>query len=246
MNHIAGVYLKNQHPLCRFKIGGFQKFTLIDFPGKPACIVFTQGCNFRCGYCYNVELVLPERFGDLVPHEKVLDFLRDRVGLLEGVVITGGEPTIQQGIVEFTSLVKEMGYKIKLDTNGSKPDVLEGLIEDGLVDYIAMDVKAPLHKYNEVCGVNVNLNDILRSISAIMSSGIDYEFRTTVVREQLSKEDIILIAEIIKGSKRYYLQRFIPGKTLDPSFSNKSTYSEDEFSSMVQEIRNYFQECGFR
>ncbi len=246
MKYVAGMSLGAEHPLCLFKIGGFQKFTLIDFPGRPACIVFTQGCNFRCGYCYNLELVLPEKFGPTIPTEKLLSFLEERRGLLEGVVITGGEPTIQKGLEGFIERVKQMGYAIKLDTNGSQPYLLKRLLEKGLLDYIAMDVKAPLERYEEVCGVKVDVSKIVESIELIKSSGVDYEFRTTLVKEQLSKEDILKIAELLKGSKRYYLQRFIPGKTLDPSFSKRTTYTDEEFSSIVDNIKDYFQECSFR
>ncbi len=246
MKALAGISLGSEHPLCLFKVGGFQKFTLIDFPGRPACIVFTQGCNFRCGYCYNVELVLPDRFGPAIPIEELFSFLKERKNLLEGIVITGGEPTVQKGIEDFVERVRDMGYAIKLDTNGSLPHILRRLLKRGLVDYIAMDVKAPLEKYEEVCGVKIDVSRIVESIDLIKSSGVDYEFRTTVVREQLSREDIMKIAELLKGSKRYYLQRFIPGKTLDPSFSQKTTYLDEEFSSMVDNIKEYFQECSFR
>ncbi len=246
MKDVAGVSLASEPPLCIFRVGGFQKFTLIDFPGKPACIVFTQGCNFRCRYCYNVELVLPERFGPTIPIEEVFSFLEERRGLLEGVVITGGEPTIQKGLDGFVERVKEMGYAVKLDTNGSLPHVLRKLLERGLLDYVAMDVKAPLEKYEEVCGVKVDVSKIAESIEIIKTSGIDHEFRTTVVKGQLNWEDILKIAELLKGSKRYYLQKFIPGKTLDPSFSKRTTYSNEEFSSMVNSIKQHFQECSFR
>lgn len=235
-----------EHPLCMFKVGGLQRFTLIDFPGKPACIVFTQGCNLRCGYCYNVELVLPEMFGPTIPIEEVFSFLEKRRELLEGVVITGGEPTLQRGLEEFTQRLKEMGYGVKLDTNGSMPNVIKGLVEKGLVDYIAMDVKAPLGKYEEVCGVKVDTGRILESIELIKASNVDYEFRTTLVKGQLSMEDILEIAQLLKGARRYYLQRFIPGKTLDPSFSERTTYSPEEFSSIVDSIKEYFLECSFR
>ncbi|RME09136.1 MAG: anaerobic ribonucleoside-triphosphate reductase activating protein [Aquificota bacterium] len=246
MKDLAGVSVSSEYPLCLFRVGGFQRFTLIDFPGRPACIVFTQGCNFRCGYCYNVELVLPEKFVPVIPSEEVFSFLKERRGLLEGVVITGGEPTIQKGLEEFAERVKDMGYAIKLDTNGSQPHVLKRLLERGLVDYVAMDVKAPPYKYQEVCGVEVDVDRILESIELIKASGVDYEFRTTVVKEQLNGEDILKIAELLRGSKRYYLQRFIPGKTLDPSFSQKTTYSDEEFSGIIEGIRAYFQECSFR
>ncbi|MCX8164561.1 MAG: anaerobic ribonucleoside-triphosphate reductase activating protein [Aquificaceae bacterium] len=246
MSKVAGLSLEEKHPVCKFKVGGLQEFTLIDFPGRPACVIFTQGCNFRCGYCYNVELVLPERFGNTMPLEEIFDFLNNRVGLLEGVVITGGEPTVQQGLEDFMASVKALNYPIKLDTNGSRPDVLKRLLEKGLLDYVAMDVKAPLYKYSQVCGVHVEVDKILESIRIIMSSGVDYEFRTTLLKEQLTEGDIVSIAKLIKGAKRFYLQRFIPGKTLDPKLSKGQSYSEEELNSIVQSIKDHFEECSFR
>ncbi|MEZ0337931.1 MAG: anaerobic ribonucleoside-triphosphate reductase activating protein [Aquificaceae bacterium] len=246
MMELADISPAQGNPICMFRIGGFQKFTLIDYPAKVACIVFTQGCNFRCRYCYNVELVLPEKYGPLIEVEEVLTFLESRRGMLEGVVITGGEPTIQKGLEKFIERVKALGYSVKLDTNGSKPQVIKELIDKGLVDYIAMDVKAPLYKYEEVCGVKVDTERILESIELIKSSSVDYEFRTTVVREQLTPEDIRAIGELIRGSKRYYLQKFIPGKTLDPEFSSKSTYSKEEFERIKDSIKGYVKEIGIR
>lgn len=236
----------NKNPHCLFKIGGFQRFSLIDYPGKISCIVFTQGCNFRCPYCYNIELVLPERFGETIPEEDILQFLNLRIGKLEGVVITGGEPTIHTGLKDFILKVKKLPFSVKLDTNGSMPEVIEELLKDGLIDYVAMDVKAPPHKYMEVVRAKVDIKAIHKSINLIMSSGVDYEFRTTVVKQQLTKEDIIKIAEIIEGAKRYYLQKFLPGKTLDPTFSNKTTYSDEEFGEILSSIRSKFTECGVR
>ncbi|MGB9874425.1 MAG: anaerobic ribonucleoside-triphosphate reductase activating protein, partial [Hydrogenobacter sp.] len=223
-----------------------QKFTLIDYPGKLACIVFTQGCNFRCPYCYNPDLVLPERFKETLGEEEVLSFLEKRVGLLEGVVITGGEPTINVGLKDFIKKVKDLSFLVKLDTNGSMPQVLEELIKEGLVDYIAMDIKAPPEKYADVVGARVNLKDIDRSVRLIMSSGVDYEFRTTVVKDQLSVQDIVSIAEWIRSAKRYYLQKFLPGKTLDPTFTHKNTYSDEELRSILSLIKDNFLECAVR
>ncbi|GBC88919.1 Pyruvate formate-lyase 1-activating enzyme [bacterium HR13] len=238
--------VKGRTPHCLFKIGGFQRFTLIDYPGKVSCIVFTQGCNFRCPYCYNVELVLPEYFGKTIPEEEILSFLEQRVGKLEGVVITGGEPTIHAGLKDFIEKVKKLSFSVKLDTNGSMPEVIEELIKDRLVDYIAMDIKAPPDKYEEVVRAKVNIKAINRSINLIMNSGVDYEFRTTVVKDQLSKDDILKIAEWIKGAKRYYLQKFLPGKTLDPDFSSKTTYSDEEFAEILSFIKDNFSECALR
>ncbi len=240
-------HFQKEDPYCLFKIGGLQRFTLIDYPGKVACIVFTQGCNFRCPYCYNVELVLPERYGVLIPQEEVFSFLMERIGKLDGVVITGGEPTLQKkGLEGFVERVKALGFSVKLDTNGAFPDVVKSLLDKGLVDYIAMDVKAPLKKYDQVVRAKVDTKRIEESIGLIMDSGVDYEFRTTVVKNQLSRDDLIQIGILVKGAKRYYLQRFIPGKTLDPEFTNKTTYTEREFEDIAKELKKYVKECYVR
>ena len=207
-----------KNPYCMFKVGALQRFTLLDFPGKVACIVFTQGCNFRCPYCYNVDLVLPERFKEPISNDEVFSFLRSREGLLDGVVITGGEPTLQEGLENFIREVKNMGFSVKLDTNGSRPEVIKRLLDDGFVNYVAMDVKAPIEKYGEVTRAKVNVEDIKESIAIIMNSCVDYEFRTTIVKELLTFDDILKIGNMIKGARRYYLQRFIPQNTLDPDF----------------------------
>ncbi|MFN3813126.1 MAG: anaerobic ribonucleoside-triphosphate reductase activating protein [Aquificaceae bacterium] len=240
-------HFQKEGSYCFFKIGGFQRFTLIDYPGKVACIVFTQGCNFRCPYCYNIELVLPERYGPLIPKEEVFSFLMERRGKLDGVVITGGEPTLQKkGLENFVERVKSFGFSVKLDTNGAFPEVVKSLLDKGVVDYIAMDVKAPLKKYQQVVRTKVDTKKIEESIGLIMNSGVDYEFRTTVVKDQLSRDDLIRIGILLKGAKRYYLQRFIPGKTLDPEYIGKTTYTEREFEDTANELKKYVKECYVR
>jgi len=230
------------------RIGGIQRFTLIDFPGKVACIVFTQGCNFRCPYCYNRSLVLPEDFEEPIPEDVFFRFLRSRKGLLDGVVITGGEPTVQEDLLDFMEKMKSMGFLVKLDTNGSHPEIIKEAVEKELVDYIAMDVKAPLRKYREVIRVeDFDVGNIVRSIHLIMSSGVDYEFRTTVVREQLTPEDILEIGRLIKGAERYALQKFmVTGTLLDPSFKEKHTYTEEELERMAEKLREYIKEVIVR
>ncbi|RLJ70313.1 pyruvate formate lyase activating enzyme [Hydrogenivirga caldilitoris] len=230
------------------RIGGIQRFTLIDFPGKVACIVFTQGCNFRCPYCYNRSLVLPEYFEEPIPEDVFFRFLRSRRGLLDGVVITGGEPTVQEDLLNFMENIKSMGFLVKLDTNGSHPEVVKEVIERELVDYIAMDVKAPLRKYKEVIRVeDFDVGNIVRSIHLLMDSGVDYEFRTTVVREQLTPEDILEIGKLIKGAKRYALQKFVVTDTLlNPSFKEKHTYTEEELERIAEGLREYIEEVKVR
>lgn len=188
-------------------IGGFQKFSLIDYPGKPCAIIYTCGCNFRCPYCHNPELVLPEQYAAEIPVSTVIEFLKKRQGLLEAVSISGGEPTLHEDLAELIMLIKEMDYAVKLDTNGSKPKLIKELIEGRLLDYIAMDVKAPLVDYQKASGFDIPPGVLQESIQIIMSSGLDYEFRTTVDRSLLDEEDLTKIAETIRGARKYYLQK---------------------------------------
>lgn len=222
----------------QFKIGGFQKTSLLDYPGKIACIVFTQMCNFKCGYCHNPELNDLKRADETVSNLPSLAdffaFLETRKGKLDGVVITGGEPTLQKGLYQFIFEIKNMGFCVKLDTNGSNPELLKNLIEDKLVDYVAMDIKAPMDTYYEVIKTKVPLDNIYQSIQMLLENKVEYEFRTTVVKEQLNFEDFAKIGELIKGAKKYFLQKFVPSKTLDESFMNCSTYSAEEFNKIKE------------
>ncbi len=227
-------------------IGGLQKFSLIDYPGKICAIVFTQGCNLRCPYCHNPELVKPELFDTPLSENKVFSFLENRKGKLDAVEITGGEPTLQPDLLEFVKKIKDMGFLVKLDSNGTNPHVLERIIKNKLVDYLAMDVKAPLEKYSQVVGVRVNIANIRYSINLIMKSGINYEFRTTVVKSLLPREDIIKIGKLIRGAENYFLQRFILSKTLDKNFSDKTTYSDKEFRDFKKILEKYVRKCEIR
>lgn len=191
------------------KLGGLVKFTLIDFPGCPAAIVFTQGCNFRCRYCHNPELVYPHLFQESVPEEEIMSFLQRRQGTLEGVVVSGGEPTLQADLVRFMADIKALGYKTKLDTNGTRPEVLKELLDKKLVDFIAMDLKAPLAKYSDITGVEANANVIRQSMALIRQSGVAYQFRTTYDKEILTDEDIAAISLAVDG-KNYKVQECLP------------------------------------
>ena len=211
------------------QIGGLQKTSLLDFPDKISAIVFTQGCNFRCGYCHNPELIVL-RNSDNYTTEGVLEFLNTRRGKLDGIVITGGEPCLQKDLIDFIKKVKAEGFLVKLDSNGTMPDVLELAIP--FVDYIAMDIKAPLEKYSDIVKVKIDTEKIKKSISLIMNSGVDYEFRTTVVKSQLSFSDFEKIGQLIQGAKRYYLQKFVPSKTLDEKMMSETTYSTEDFEKI--------------
>lgn len=227
-----------------FKIGGLQKSTFIDFPNKLACIIFTQGCNFRCGYCHNPELF--ENKEPTVELSALYDFLKSRIGKLDGVVITGGEPTLQKDLKEIIKQIKSMGFLVKLDTNGSNPDIIRELIEANLVDYIAMDVKAPLNKYNLITNTNIDTNKIKTSIDLLINSDIDYEFRTTVLKNQLTVNDLINIGELIKGAKKYYLQEFVPSKILDETLANEKSYNDEEFKQICVILEEYVNSVEFR
>ena len=191
------------------KIGGFQKFSLIDYPDKISCIVFTQGCNFRCFYCHNPELVYPHLFGIPLGEEEIFDFLERRQKQLEAIVITGGEPTIQEDLVSFLDRVKTLSYAVKLDTNGSNPFVIKELIKRKLIDYIAMDIKAPLERYEALTKVKVDLRRIEESINIIENSFLEYEFRTTYIPSFLTFKDLSKILSLIKNKNRFKLQKFI-------------------------------------
>lgn len=214
------------------KIGGLQKVSLIDYPGKICATVFTQGCNFACPYCHNPELVDPRLYNDCLAEEKIFDYLEKRRGRLEAVTITGGEPTIQCGIIQFAGIIKNMGYLVKIDTNGSRPEVLEQLLSKKLVDYLAMDIKAPLNKYAAATRTPESDKMILQSTEMVMSSGIDYEFRTTIVKSRLNKADLLAIGRLIKDASLYVLQRYVPNKPLDKYFANETTLNEEEFAAI--------------
>ena len=219
------------------RIGGLQKTSLIDFPKRIAAIVFTHGCNFRCPYCHNPELVLSKH--ESLDENYIFDFLKTRRGKLNGIVVTGGEPCLQKDLISFLQEIKNFGFEIKLDTNGSEFNMLKKAVDEKLVDYIAMDIKAPLEKYEKVAGTNVNIQNIEKSINLIMTSGIEYEFRTTVTRELLSEDDFFDIGEMIKGAERYYLQKFLLSKVLDENFKTASSFDEEEFSECVKILKSF-------
>jgi pyruvate formate lyase activating enzyme len=226
------------------RIGGLEKSTLIDYPGKVACILYTIGCNFRCPYCHNPELV--DETASEIPLSTIWNFLEDRKGLLDGVVITGGEPTIHEDLPDVIKKIKEMGFQVKLDSNGTRPAMLKRLIKEKLVDYIAMDIKAPLEVYTYTVGRPVLPETLRQSIEIIKNSGMDYEFRTTVVKKLLSFEDIEQIGKEIRGAKTYYLQKFSGGKILNPQFRHKTTYTDLEFMQLRDMMRHYVGFCGIR
>ena len=189
-------------------IGGLQPFTLSDFPGYPAAILFTQGCNFRCPYCHNRSLWdIKQEAADL-REDRVCSFLKERIGRLDGVVITGGEPTLQPDLCVFARKLKKLGFKVKLDTNGSNPTLLKELTEQRLLDYIAMDIKAPEEKYHLACGLPVEFQKICQSIDIIASSGINHHFRTTFFKKLLDDDDMETIRANTPPRSRYVVQQY--------------------------------------
>lgn len=217
-------------------IQGLQKLTLLDYPEHTACTVFTGGCNLRCPFCHNVPLVLDPTGGDRISEEEFFSFLSTRKGLLDGVAVTGGEPLLQPDIGRFLRGIKERGFAVKLDTNGAFPEKLTSLIKKGLVDYIAMDIKNRPEKYALTTGVDgLDLAPFKESIGIIMSSGVDYEFRTTLVDEFHTVEDIAAIGDVIKGARRYFLQKFKDSGILSEDSSHAvSDEKADEMLLAVQ------------
>jgi pyruvate formate lyase activating enzyme len=227
------------------KIGGLQKTSLLDYPDRISAILWTVGCNFRCPFCYNKNLVTGNV--EPIPESEIVSFLEKRKGMLEGVVISGGEPLLQNDIVEFVSKVKQLGFLVKIDTNGTEPERLRELLEKKLVDYIAMDVKAPKKKYHELAGVNVDLSRIDASIGLIKTAAPAYEFRTTFVPNLLKKEDIVEIAQWLNGAERFYLQQF---KYNPPLVSSKldsvAPYSKEYLGETLRAIQPFFKTCSLR
>ena len=230
------------------QICGLQKVTLIDFPGKVACTVFLGGCNFRCPWCYSKELVLPQNIAlqPKISEKQFFDFLKTRQELLAGVVVCGGEPTIHKELPQFVKKIKKMNFLVKLDTNGSNPRALQRLLKDRLLDYVAMDVKAPQAKYREAAGVTIDGADIAKSIEILKASKIDFEFRTTVVPTIHTKEDIIQIAKWLSPAKKYYLQNFLPIKTVSQAFEEKRPYSNEDLLDIQKAIVPLFEICEIR
>lgn len=187
-------------------IAGVQKVTLLDYPGKVACEIFTQGCNFECPFCQNSSLIPITNTGEF-SEEEIFEYLNLRKNILDGVVITGGEPTVQKDLKGFIKKIKDLGLLVKLDTNGGNPKVLQELIDEDLVDYVAMDIKNIFNKYNITAGKKINLDNIKKSIEILKASKIDYEFRTTIIKEMHSLDDIISICKLV-GNAKYYLQNF--------------------------------------
>ena len=222
------------------QITGIQKLTLLDYPGTVACTVFTAGCNFRCPFCHNAMLVLPEQITqDYLTDDEVFDFLRRRRGVLDGVAVTGGEPLLHKDIPEFLERVKELGYKIKLDTNGSNPALLREIVEKKLVDRVAMDIKNSPELHAETIGFeHFDLAPVEESKNLLLSGSMDYEFRTTVVKGIHTRESLIEAAKWIRGAKEYYLQQFKDSGNLVLG-EGLSAYDEKQMRALADAVREY-------
>ena len=222
---------------------GFFKSDLVNYPGYVASTVFTCGCNFRCPYCHNPEFVIKGSdetyFGETYTEEEILQHLQKRKGFLDALVVSGGEPTLHNDLAPFLRKVKAMGLKIKLDSNGSRPEVLKSLIDEGLLDYVAMDLKAPLEKYHKVRFSSPEA--IEESIKLLKTSNIGHEFRTTCPKGFFEEGDFEKMAELV-GTSAWYLQTFNPAKTLDPAYNNVSSYSKEELKDIISslELRNAY------
>jgi pyruvate formate lyase activating enzyme len=250
-------------------IAGLQKTTLIDYPGKIACVVFLAGCNFRCPWCYSSELVLPLKIvaQPRISEKEFFDFLRERKGLLEGVVICGGEPTINKDLPQFIEKIKNLGYSVKLDTNGSNPKMLKDLADTKMIDYVAMDIKGPAgpnlqfsisnFQYESIMTEGITMDNIKESVEFLKNGSLDFEFRTTVVNTVHKKEDFLEIAKWIGGKNvKYYLQNFRAEKTIDPEFSapggsasggeKTKPFPREILEQVIKEISPHFKECKVR
>lgn len=226
------------------KIHGFNKTTLLDYPEHLAATIFTGGCNFRCPFCHNASLVLDVNEGERHETEEVLSFLTKRRGLLDGICVTGGEPLLQKDIKGFLGNIKSMGYAVKLDTNGYSPEKLIEIVNEGLCDYVAMDIKNCKEKYSLTAGIDIDISKIEKSVSFLMNCGIDYEFRTTVVKEYHTLSDIEKIATWISGAKGYFLQGFVDSGDL--LCSGLSAHDKDTIYKMKEVCSWHIKNTGVR
>lgn len=229
------------------KIVGLVKSSLIDYPGAICAVIFTYGCNFRCHFCHNPDLVVGSGQPLTSYTEKyLLEFLEKRKGLLDGVVITGGEPLINKDIVGLIRKIKAMGFLVKLDTNGTNSIVLKGLIDEKLIDFIAMDIKNSLDKYDETVGTSVDTKSINKSIKIIMESGVGYEFRSTILPKLHTEKDFHEMGRMIKGAKKFAVQGFRPGITLDKDFENERSFTSEELKDIKKIFEGYVKSVEIR
>ncbi len=223
---------------------GHQKSSFIDYKDKISTVVFTGGCNFRCKYCHNAQLVYND--GDTITEEEIIKYLNKRKKMIDAICVSGGEPTLHKDLPNFIKKAKEIGYLVKLDTNGTNPAMLRDLLETGLLDYVAMDVKAPFDKYNKIIAVDIDINKIKESIDIVMNLAPDYEFRTTIVKELLNNEDIYIIANSLKGANRYILQNFRDRDTVLIGEGKLTSYTKEELDALEKMLAPMFNNFGIR
>lgn len=232
------------------KLSAIQRFTLLDFPGKVACIAFTPGCNMRCGFCHNPEFVLSDMVKELAPtfvsEEAFLRFLDGRQGLLDGVVVSGGEPTVWQDLPRLIEKIKAKDFLVKLDTNGNNPKMLRELLNAKLLDYVAMDVKTSLDNYKALVGVGIDGKNIAESIELLKSSDIPYEFRTTLIKEIHTEPILAELERLVDGAREYYLQIFRPGHALSPAFAQYHPFSNTEMEQLAERFGKVVEKIGVR
>jgi len=226
-------------------IAGIKKFSLIDFPSKLAAIVFTQGCQYRCHYCHNPSLISKNTTSPFSASE-FFDFLKSRINKLDAVVITGGEPTLQEDLIDFIKEIKKLNFKVKLDTNGTNPQILKDLLDQDLLDYIAMDVKSTFENYEKIINSKTDILDIKKSINLILNSKVDYEFRTTIVQGLHTIEDVIEISKSIKDAKLFVLQKFLNKITLNPKYKDSETFSDLELENIKKSCLNFVKAIQIR
>ncbi len=224
------------------EINGLMKLTLLDYPGKSACTVFFGGCNFRCPFCHNASLV--RGMGERISEEEFFAFLKKRQGLIDGVAITGGEPLLQKDIESFAEKIKDLDFLVKLDTNGSFPEKLEGMVASGLCDYVAMDIKSSPEGYSRAAGTNVDIKKIQRSVDFLMSDKVDFEFRTTVAKGAVIPSDMEGIGKWIQGAPKYYLQGFVDSG--DILGEGVGAYSKEEMEEMLRIVQKYVPNAALR
>jgi pyruvate formate lyase activating enzyme len=236
-------------------IKGIQKSSLIDYPGKICSVIFMEGCNFRCPFCHNPELVLKTDTSEDIDSKEFLDFLLSQKKWIDGVCITGGEPTLNKDLPLFIKKIKDLGFLVSLHTNGSNPKMLQELIDNNLLDYVAMDIKGPKESYSNICGnVKINLGNIEKSINIIknpnnskQNPNFEYEFRTTIIPEFIKEKDLIEIGKWLNGSNIYYLQQFCSNNaTLDPNFNHKTTYNLNDLNHFASILKPYFKKIEIR
>ena len=239
------------------KIHGLNKLTLLDYPEHMACLIFTGACNYRCPFCHNASLVLNPGSQPAISEEEILAFLQSRKGILEGVCITGGEPTLQEDLPSFIRKIKDMGFRVKLDTNGSRPGILKALLDENILDYVSMDIKNTPAKYLSTIGLpapqdgnfsdNLIISSVRQSAEILMRSSIPYEFRTTVVKELHSEEDLLTIGKWLNGARAYYLQSFRDSETLVGAAPGQfHAYEPEQMRTFRDMLKSYFETVEIR